>query len=929
MNTEDALLARTLAALLPQGQVVELRAPDAEVGRNFAATLSGYYDDAAKLVADAVGVVAPGVYFTLNPVDPRLLARRSNRLKPLSKRDASAGDKDILARRLLFVEVDPERPSGICATDAEKVEARSVAAAVAEHLRAAGWPDPIEIDSGNGHYLLYRVDLPTDDGGLVERCLRALAERFNTATAHIDTAVFNPSRIARLPGSLNRKGDNTTDRPHRPCRVLSAPEDFQSVPRQLLDELAASAALVGDKNHASGAATTTGEYGHRLLVPKYLAHYGVDVLSTNTGDQGQTRWRVTCPFNPAHTSTDAYAFQYPSGAVGFFCSHNSCAGKAWPAFKDAIGQPLAGHFDPPMVAAKPVTGTFIATDTNAETPPLREPEWPEQVAEEAFHGLAGEIVSVLDPGSEADRVAVLAQVLVMFGNLIGRRPHYRVSGSYHRGNLFVVLVGPTAAGRKGTSYDMARMAFTGVEDDWLTGRVVNGLSSGEGALWAIRDPIMKRVEVKQRGSPSTFEEVETDPGVPDKRLLVQEPEFANVLKQMERQGNTLSVFLRQAWDSPPVLQTLTKNNPARSSDPHVSMIGHITGVEFTRCLTSTEAANGGANRNLVLCVRRSKELPYGGSVDEAKLNAVRQKLKRAVGFARTVDEVKHERITEPLWKGVYKLLTDGSGGLHGALTARAAPQVLRLAMVYALLDCKRTVGPAHLMAALALWDYADRSTSFLFADRTGNPLADEIRDLLRTAPTGMTRTQIQAALGKHQYGDRLTQALLALELAKLARREKEPTSGRAAERWRATLGAGVESVLLTTARKLYEGCGISGESGGSPPPDDPSDTFTAYAAYTAVRPTDWKELVLKHLSSRSGTSATAQELHEAVNREVPTATAPPILADIEEALAELVDGRQVEAELKDTDTPEQAYRLPSVDAKPSFPAKTSRSPHLC
>jgi hypothetical protein len=78
-------------------------------------------------------------------------------------------------------------------------------------------------DSGNGYHLLYRVDLPADDGGLVERILAALGERFDTPHAKIDRTVFNPARICKLPGTLARKGDSTADRPHRRAKLLEVP----------------------------------------------------------------------------------------------------------------------------------------------------------------------------------------------------------------------------------------------------------------------------------------------------------------------------------------------------------------------------------------------------------------------------------------------------------------------------------------------------------------------------------------------------------------------------------------------------------------------------------------------------------------------------------------------------------------------------------
>src|SRR5262249_60837842 len=151
---------------------------------------------------------------------------------------------------------------------------------------------------------------------------------------------------------------------------------------------------------------------------------------------------------------------------------------------------------------------------------------------------------------------------------------------------------------------MSPLVYEEVEPQWASDWVLSGLSSGEGLTWAVRDPIQKRERIKERDKPAHYEEVESDPGVADKRLLIHEPESANVLKQTERQGNTLSAILRQAWDGGD-LRTLTKNSPARATGAHVGLIGHITADELRRYLSSTEAANGFGNRFLWVCCRRS------------------------------------------------------------------------------------------------------------------------------------------------------------------------------------------------------------------------------------------------------------------------------------------------------------------------------------
>lgn len=164
-----------------------------------------------------------GIYLTMNPIDPVFLARAENAMGKKGKK-ISAEDVHVIARRWFVVDADPVRPiSGISATDSEKAAARSVIDAVREDLAAHGFADPMFCDSGNGFHLWYRIDLPRDDGGFVEHTIKGLARRHNTARATVDTSVFNPSRIMKVPGTWARKGGSTPDRPHRMACVLEIP----------------------------------------------------------------------------------------------------------------------------------------------------------------------------------------------------------------------------------------------------------------------------------------------------------------------------------------------------------------------------------------------------------------------------------------------------------------------------------------------------------------------------------------------------------------------------------------------------------------------------------------------------------------------------------------------------------------------------------
>ncbi len=176
---------------------------------------------------------------TLNPVNPDLLARANNRLRDMNACDPAASDADIVSRRWLPVDCDPVRPSGISATDAEHAAALARAQEIRDYLAGRGWRDPLLADSGNGAHLLYRVELPPDDSGLVEGVLAALAFRFSDEQVVVDQKNSNPARIWKLYGTLAAKGDPTPDRPHRLSRLLEAPGELAPVPKEHLSALVA------------------------------------------------------------------------------------------------------------------------------------------------------------------------------------------------------------------------------------------------------------------------------------------------------------------------------------------------------------------------------------------------------------------------------------------------------------------------------------------------------------------------------------------------------------------------------------------------------------------------------------------------------------------------------------------------------------------
>jgi hypothetical protein len=286
-----------------------------------------------------------------------------------------------------------------------------------------------------------------------------------------------------------------------------------------------------------------------------------------------------------------------------------------------------------------------------------------------------------------------------------------------------------------------------------------------------------------------YESQTTDAGVEDKRLLAVEGELSQALQSAGRDGNTLSAIIRLAWDGGP-LRVLAKNAKAACTAPHISIIGHITAAELQRQLTTTDMANGFANRFLWICAARSKCLPFGGAVNESALMELAERTKATIQSARNVDRVQFAPEARPEWSRIYPKLSEGRPGLLGAITARSEAQTVRLAMLFSLLDRSPEIKPEHLRAGLATWQYCEDSARFIFGESVGDPTSDEILNLLRAAEEGMTRNDLTDHFKRNKRSGEIGRALAVLQALGLARVDKRHTGGRAAEVWKAPVVEG-------------------------------------------------------------------------------------------------------------------------------------------
>lgn len=358
-QARDASNVRHFLALLFQpGDTFEVRAPECREQRRgrYPGTSSGYFtgesiDGAVAAIAELDrAAIAPGIYVTLNPVTPTLLARATNRIK--SRVRETTQDKDIVRRRWLLIDVDPVRPSGVSATDAELALARERASIMADHLTSLSWPRPVVAMSGNGCHLLYRIDLPANDEGLLKALLAALADRFSDKRVTIDRAVHNPARIVKVIGTVSRKGDDLRgvagleDRPHRRSEFIVAPDPVAVVGESLLRAVANAKNGSDDATGANGAAlaANVGDDNGRFDctpagVRAWLEAHGAPVKGERRNGDKTLLLLERCPVNPEIVSTggsDIAVLVGDDGMLAYCNMHSRGQAYTWHDLRRAL-----------------------------------------------------------------------------------------------------------------------------------------------------------------------------------------------------------------------------------------------------------------------------------------------------------------------------------------------------------------------------------------------------------------------------------------------------------------------------------------------------------------------------------------------------------------------------------------------------------------
>jgi hypothetical protein len=593
-----------LVLLFKPGDVFEVRAPGCRLlsDTRFAFTCSGYFtfdslDQAAREIAelDRSGM-APGIYVTLNPVDPSLLARSANRIKPRARETTQ--DKDIVRRQTLLIDIDPVRPAGVSATDIELANAHEAARAITEYLTTLGWPAPTIAMSGNGYHLLYRIDLPADDGGLVHRVLTVLADRFSTEAVTIDRAVHNAARITKVIGTVARKGDNLCgvpgleDRPHRRSEFLSVPKDLAVVPDAYL---LAVADVDGGPKDASGAASAApvADWNERFDctpsgVRAWLEAHGVPVKGERRNGDKTLLLLERCPINPEIVSTgnsDITVLVGDDGKLSYCNKHNRGQGYTWHDLRRALDP----GYEPPPKEGNDVDlsgfmpTTRVAVDEGSEDRDIEQLPDPGPTPVELLRipGFISEVMDhCLQTAPYPSQVLAFCGALAMQAFLAGRK--VRDSGD-NRTNIYLLGLAHSSAGK-----DWPRKINTQIANEvGLAGCLGERFASGEG----IQDALFV--------SPSMLFQTDEIDGILQSINKAKDARHENIM-------STLLTMYSSANSVFPMRRKAGKESPGVIDQPNLVILGTAIPNHYYQALSERMLTNGFFARMVILeCGKRS------------------------------------------------------------------------------------------------------------------------------------------------------------------------------------------------------------------------------------------------------------------------------------------------------------------------------------
>lgn len=301
-------------------------------------SFSGYFKTADSLIVniryylekETDGRYTPlQAYCIFNDIDEALYGREQH--ERFVNGAKTTKDDNILKRNFVLVDLDPERVSGVSASNEEFEYAHLKAVAVYRYLVGMGFSEPIICVSGNGYHLYIPCDMPNDDAHhtLVNNFLKSLGNMFSDSHVGIDQSVGNAANLTKLMGTWAKKGSCTPDRPWRQSRFVKVPKEIKANEDSLFQKIADLLPKEESKptpNRSRSFSTNT-PFDLRSWLNEHGIVYKEDKQGVNT------RFTLEyCPWVDTHSDRkkwDSALFLDENGKITFNCQHSHCKGKTW------------------------------------------------------------------------------------------------------------------------------------------------------------------------------------------------------------------------------------------------------------------------------------------------------------------------------------------------------------------------------------------------------------------------------------------------------------------------------------------------------------------------------------------------------------------------------------------------------------------------
>jgi hypothetical protein len=304
-----------------------------------------------------------------------------------------------------------------------------------------------------------------------------------------------------------------------------------------------------------------------------------------------------------------------------------------------------------------------------------------------FDNLFGEYAYELNDRFEAetDPVAVMAQAFEIFGCMLDRDVYFVTEEGPVYLNDYLMVVGTSGEGRKGTAWKHAKRLFELEQryQDIIYGRV----DSGEG--------LIKELDARQTA----------EFGGDTASMLIQDSEAAGLLSKMKIENSTLSQNLIKGWDCSAMSIAKSKERLVVKK-PYVSLIGHIQPDVLKHQLDVQMLHSGLMNRIQFIYVERVRKNMFAQPMDTEHLTRYQERIAELLKN-KPRGEMKFDKVGHEILNAFYN--SDGN-------SARDHIHVMKNASRLAIIDGRGVISQKDVESAIAYQRYVKACRQYLLGN---------------------------------------------------------------------------------------------------------------------------------------------------------------------------------------------------------------------